>query len=212
MDNNSIQNGFQYTFAIMLVLLAMVLWQVYFVQRPKINMLQLEHESGLSCSTAEGMYDTGHGHGLRFGALQSEKFFGGNEPPVFYNIGDIQAARDMRSVDADTYSLSADGKTVTKGVKSDYNIKMLDLGEHHPDTGKPIMSAVQFNGSKQMGNLVMKTNRDGKKYFEPCPPGTRVSTDQLNCAVPVFDPDVVFEAFDPVRGIEENLHTNNNWS
>ena len=55
MDNNSIVNGFQHTLAIMLVLLVLVFWQVYFVHRPKINTLQLEHENGLSCSKIEGM-------------------------------------------------------------------------------------------------------------------------------------------------------------
>lgn len=118
MDNNSILNGFQYTFAIMLVLLVLVFWQVYFVQRPKINTLQLEHDSGLSCSTIEGMSGASDvfGAGLKYHTEQSDLlatpgynkgfagvgqqtsgFFGGSEPPVFYDIGNVQAARATRS-------------------------------------------------------------------------------------------------------------------
>lgn len=198
MDNNSILNGFQYTFAIMSVLLVLVFWQVYFVQRLKINMLQLEHESGLSGSTIEGMGGASdvYGQSTRFlqkhsGQLatpgfvkgfvlpeqQKSGFFGGSEPPVFYDIGNIQADRDIRS-------------------KGNYSIVQKD--------GRGVLT--------EGGGPGMDYYRSGSGAVIPCPSAKhRTAADGLSCYIPegMADPLAITTGGfgqDPFVEIEDSVY------
>lgn len=209
MDNNSILNGFQYTFAIMLVLLVLVFWQVYFVHRPKINTLQLEHESGLSCSTVEGMYTSGAD--VRFLQEPSERFFGGSEPPVFYDIGNIKAARSMRSKTGYDYSTGKGQDGVVQGNAGEYSIVQRDSGKTDAE-GKPIMTGVLVkNGvdvdtsygeaeKKYYYNTGKVVNR--RAVWEECPAGQRTSADGYSCYIP----EGMYGQRDPIAAAEDSVY------
>lgn len=191
MDNNSIL-----CFAIMTVLLVLVFWQVYFVHQHKINTLQLEHESGLSCSKVEGMYTSGAD--LRFMQKPSERFFGGSEPPVFYDIGNIQAARAMRNKKGYKFSAGKgqDGIVLNKYKKDNprggYTIVQKDLGKRDP-AGNPIMSgvlvkdgvALRDTSSGGPGMSFYKTGDGPDDKWLPCPTAEhRTSADGYSCYIP----------------------------
>ena len=230
MDNNSILNGFQYTFAIMLVLLVLVFWQVYFVQRPKINMLQIEHESGLSCSTNEGMSGASdvYGQSTRFlqeqsGPLatpgfvkgfelpgqQKSGFFGGSEPPVFYDIGNIQAARAMRSKRGYTYSDGEGQDGIVQNLGGGYSIVQKD------GKGVLVKDGVELtdtsSGGAGMDFYKSGTGPDAK--WLPCPSAEhRTSADGYSCYIPEGMTDQLaittsgFAQRDPFANIEETVY------
>lgn len=211
MDNTSILNGFQYTFTIMLVLLVLLFWQVYYVHRPKINTLQVEHESGLSCSTIEGMSGAGDvfGQGIRYKQEQSDLlanpgynkgfagvgqqksgFFGGSEPPVFYDIGNVQAARSMRS-------------------KSGYSIvKQGDKEVLHKD-GIPVNTGYEGDENK----YYFKTGTGPDDKWVECPTAAhRTSADGYSCYLPegMADPLKIttsgFGQRDPFAAVEDSVY------
>lgn len=230
MDNNSILNGFQYTFAIMLVLLVLVFWQVYFVHRPKITKLQLEHESGLSCSTTEGMRGASdvYGQGLRYQTEQSgplanpgfvkgfagvgqhkSGFLGGSEPPVFYDIGNIQAARAMRSKTGYTYS-SGDGQDgIVKNLEGGYSIVQKDGKGVLVKDGKVVDTG--YDGVENRYFYKTGPGRDDK--WVPCAkPEERTSPDGYSCYIPegMADPLAIttsgFGQRDPFADIEDTVY------
>ena len=202
MDNNSISNGFKYTFAIMLVLLVLVFWQVYFVHRPKIKELQLEHKGSISLSTIEGMSGSSdvYGAGLKFHAEQSDLlatpgynkgfagirqqrsgFFGGSEPPVFYDIGNIQADRAMRSKRGYTFGAGQGQDGIVQNLEGGFGIKqennkgvLFDKNGYAFDTssGGPGMS-------------FYKTGDGPNDEWRPCPSAKyRTSSDGYSCYIP----------------------------
>jgi len=230
MDNNSILNGFQYTFAIMLVLLVLVYWQVYFVHRPKINTLQIEHESGLSCSTVEGMGGSSDvfNQALRYqqeqtdtlampgytkiiaGAGQQKSgFFGGSEPPVFYDIGNVQAAVAMRSKGGYTYSAGEGQDGIVQNLGGGYSIIQKD------GKGVLVKDGVALtdtsSGGADISFYKSGTGADAK-YF-PCPTAEhRTSADGLSCYIPegMADPLMIttsgFGQRDPFDAIEDTVY------
>lgn len=235
MDNNSIVNGFQYTIAIMLVLLVLVFWQVYFIHRPKINTLQLEHDSGISCSTIEGMHGASDvfGQNLRYQTEQSgplanpgyvkgfagvgqqkSGFFGGSEPPVFYDIGNIQAARAMRSKSGYKYSSGGgeghDG--VSQKLDDGYSIVQKDGKGVLFKDGLPLTDT-SHGGVEQ--KHYYKTGRivDRRAEWKECPTAAhRTSADGYSCYLPegMSDPLAIttsgFGRRDPFEGIEQTVY------
>ena len=236
MDNNSISNGFQYTFAIMLVLLVLLFWQVYFVHRPKINTLQLEHESGLSYSTVEGMrgardvYNTGlkyhseqsdllatPGYNKGFAGVSQQRsgFFGGSEPPVFYDIGNIQAARAMRNKRGYVYSNGAGNG----GIAHDGIVQNEEGGYTIVQNGD---RGVLYDGDKvantkydhvDKGNYYFNRNAaEGEDKWQKCPVGQLTSADGYSCYIPegMTDPLAIttsgFGRRDPFADIEDSVY------
>lgn len=230
MDNNSILNGFQYTFAIMLVLLVLVFWQVYFVQRPKINTLQLEHESGLSCSTTEGMSGASDvfGMGLKYQSEQSgplanpgyvkgfagvgqqkSGFFGGSEPPVFYDIGNIQAARAMRSKSGYKYSAGEGQDGIVQNLGGGYSI--VQKGGRGVLVKDGVALTDTSSGGAGMDFYKSGTGPDAK--WLPCPSAEhRTAADGLSCYIPegMVDPLAIttsgFGQRDPFADIEDSVY------
>jgi hypothetical protein len=229
MDNNSILNGFQYTFAIMLVLLVLVFWRVYFVHRPKINELQLEHESGLS--TIEAMRGPPDNHGYHNRYLQQQSdflatpgynkgfagikqqrsgFFGGSEPPVFYDIGNIQADRAMRSKRGYKFGANQGQDGIVQNLEGGYSIVQ------NGDRG------VLYDGDKvantkydhvDKGNYYFNRNAaEGEDKWQKCPVGQLTSADGYSCYIPegMTDPLAIttsgFGRRDPFADIEDSVY------
>jgi hypothetical protein len=236
MDNNSILNGFQYTFAIMLVLLVLVYWQVYFVHRPKINTLQIEHESGLSCSTIEGMggamdingrslpyqvevsdallanpgYTKQIAGAENLGAGKKKSaFFGGSEPPVFYDIGNVQAAVAMRSKGGYTYSAGEGQDGIVQNLGGGYSIIQKD--------GKSVLAkdgvAITDTSSGGSDRSFYRSGTGADAKYLPCPTAEhRTSADGLSCYIPegMADPLMIttsgFGQRDPFADIEDTVY------
>jgi hypothetical protein len=110
-----LQQSFQYALAVVLVLVLFVWYHL----SGRLSMLEKKHQ--VTSDVLEGMCDCASGsgysnHGIKMkgmGYLQSDRgpagasgfgdstsqssgFFGGGEAPVFYDIGDVRAARTTR--------------------------------------------------------------------------------------------------------------------
>ena len=99
MDNDSIHKGFQYTYALIILLLLGLFYQVFMVQRTQLAKLEKDHKalhkegmylgpSYLSVNTgANSALESGAYSGLQMYPSQSRSgFLGTVEPPTFYEI------------------------------------------------------------------------------------------------------------------------------
>lgn len=112
MDNNLLIS-YRFSMAFMLAMLILLLYQVFMVHDPIINKLQETKSVTESFGNAMDVY----GQKARYLSEQSDTllampgynksfvmpdeqtadtFFGGSEPPVFYDIGNVRDARAMR--------------------------------------------------------------------------------------------------------------------
>ena len=118
---------------------------------------------------------------------QVSGFLGGSEPPVFYDIGNIQAARAMRSKNGHSV-IQRDGRGVL--VKDGVDV----------DTS--------YGGAEK--NYYYKSSKDGKWY--ECPPGYRTTANGDSCYLPegMADPLKIttsgFGQRDPFADIEDTVY------
>ena len=201
MDNQSLL-AYPYSLSVMLIVLIMVFYQVYMVNRPQIKKLKEEHATlGI-----EGMCDDKHtidvfGQGTRYDQELSDSmlsgpgytkgfekltngatnttsgFLGGNEPPVFYDIGNVRAARAMRNKRDWSYNPNAvgsqDGVSVNKS--GGYSIGQGIGGGVLTYNGNVVPTG--YEGGRLSGDYYM--DESGKMV--PCAAGHRAASDGLSC-------------------------------
>lgn len=151
MSNLAIYNV-QYSFAIMIVLLLFTAYHVFFVNKPRIKQLSGEH--GLESFSnpyanyvkySAGLSDRGPPGEGAFD-LRSENqsgFFGGPEPPVFYDIGDVRAARTTRGTNTG-YLRDSNGDPVYDAAG---NPVMASAGQYLSSTARAAMYGGSHSGS-----------------------------------------------------------------
>jgi len=109
--------------------------------------------------------------GLAYGNTSSG-FLGSPEPPVFYDIGDVQDVRNMRDQRGYTYNKSTG----------------------HVDVGPAIVA----DESKRVYYVM---NGTGKKVTALCPAGTIANSNQNGCVFPSEGWQPVQEGFEPENTI-----------
>jgi hypothetical protein len=130
MSDQQIQQSFQYSLSVVLVLILFVWYNL----SGRVAVLEKKHQ--VTSDVLEGMCDCASGsgysnHGIKMkgmGYLQSDRgpagasgfgvstnhssgFFGGSEAPVFYDIGDVRAARTTQGWSTG-YATDSDGNPV----------------------------------------------------------------------------------------------------
>lgn len=114
---------FQHSMTIIVAVLLILAYQVFYNQRNQIQQLQTHHKTeSYSCDSginnsyasrqaiiAEGAFGTTHAQvwgndpGYTMPSSKQSSFLGGPEPPVFYDIGDVQSVRGTRARGDYTY-------------------------------------------------------------------------------------------------------------
>lgn len=162
MDNTKLLANFPYLIAVIVVLLLLTMHRVFYVHRHQFKLLNMKNdvvESMLDYGLRNPYANTGvRGHTLASDSLLGSQpgtssevaiteaqiqsgFLGGHEPPVFYDIGDVRAARTMRGtrtgymVDAQGSPVyDAEGNPVMASKASDYvsyNDRIKVYGQHY---------------------------------------------------------------------------------
>jgi hypothetical protein len=192
MDNTSIFQQ-KYSLACMLILILLVFYQVYMIQRPQLKYLTLAKRN--SCGL-EGMKSTPpwnyggtnrfYGNrlsgqsapgevGFNMGGLTSG-FFGGGEPPVFYDIGDIKADQALLSARGYTKHASTGlddtGITVNQGKElgdttpDEWNVVKQDTGRVDAN-GNPIYKGILMHNGVVTNTTPEGMSGDSSVGFKP---------------------------------------------
>ena len=110
---------FQYSMTIIVALLLVISYQVFYTHSGQIKTLQSYHnsesftntyasrlptiiDSGLT-TTSYGIWGNDSGQSKSGFTGGQSAFLGGSEPPVFYDIGDVESVRGTRSAGGYTY-------------------------------------------------------------------------------------------------------------
>jgi hypothetical protein len=165
MNNSAIYNV-QYSFAIMIALLVFTAFHVFFVNKPKISQLSAAHASEGFSEPFEnfvryrtGLSDRGPAGEVAFDLRDGSQsgFFGGQEAPVFYDIGDVRAARTTRGVRTG-YLSDARGDPVYDAAG---NPVMASAGQYLSDAAR----AVKYGASHSSGSVSDQYNMSDERMM-----------------------------------------------